>query len=81
MEPEVEPPIITDLPAQRSPQGFCRATTLFVVFSLTSCVIVFHLLSDDPVMSRPADNGFSDSIKKPYHLEDLAGMLDKHLSK
>jgi PAS domain S-box-containing protein len=34
--------------------------------------------SDDPVMSKPADYGFTGSIKKPYRLDDLAGLLGKY---
>ncbi|OQA07942.1 MAG: Blue-light-activated protein [bacterium ADurb.Bin374] len=34
--------------------------------------------SDDPVMSRPTEYGFTDSIRKPYRKEDLAAMLNRH---
>lgn len=35
--------------------------------------------SDDPVMSKPVEYGFTGSIKKPYRLDDLARLLGKHL--
>jgi two-component system, cell cycle sensor histidine kinase and response regulator CckA len=35
--------------------------------------------SDDPVMARPAEFGFTDSIRKPFKKGDLAEMLNKHL--
>lgn len=34
--------------------------------------------SDDPVMARPIEYGFTDSIRKPYRKEDLAAMLNRH---
>ena len=37
--------------------------------------------SDDPVMSKPAEYGFTGSIKKPYRLDDLAALLGKHMGK
>jgi CheY-like chemotaxis protein len=35
--------------------------------------------SDDPVISSPADFGFTDSLRKPYRMEDLASMLGYYL--
>lgn len=35
--------------------------------------------SDDPVISSPADFGFTDSLRKPYRMEDLASMLNYYL--
>lgn len=34
--------------------------------------------SDDPVMSTPEEYGFSDSIKKPYRIHDLADLLKRN---
>jgi nitrogen-specific signal transduction histidine kinase/CheY-like chemotaxis protein len=34
--------------------------------------------SDDPVMSRPTEFGFTDSIHKPYLKDELAAMLNRH---
>jgi PAS domain S-box-containing protein len=36
--------------------------------------------SDDSVMARPGDFGFTDSIAKPYLFDQLAALLDKHLA-
>jgi PAS domain S-box-containing protein len=36
--------------------------------------------SDDPVISRPEDFGFTDSLRKPYRMEDLATLLNYHLN-
>jgi CheY-like chemotaxis protein len=35
--------------------------------------------SDSPVMSRPREFGFTDSIRKPFLREELAAMLNRHL--
>ncbi len=35
--------------------------------------------SDDPVISTPRDFGFTDSLRKPYRLEDLASLLNHYL--
>jgi len=35
--------------------------------------------SDDPVIARPADYGFTDSMRKPFKYDDLANMLNKHI--
>jgi PAS domain S-box-containing protein len=35
--------------------------------------------SEDPIMARPAEFGFTDSIRKPFKKGDLAEMLNKHL--
>jgi CheY-like chemotaxis protein len=37
--------------------------------------------SEDPVMARPKEFGFTDSIRKPFRIDDLAEMLNKHLKK
>lgn len=34
--------------------------------------------SNDPVMARPTEYGFTDSIRKPYRKEDLAALLNRH---
>jgi CheY-like chemotaxis protein len=34
--------------------------------------------SDDPVMARPTEFGFTDSIHKPYLKDELAAMLNRH---
>jgi CheY-like chemotaxis protein len=36
--------------------------------------------SEDPVISRPEDFGFTDSLRKPYRMEDLATLLNYHLN-
>jgi PAS domain S-box-containing protein len=35
--------------------------------------------SEDPVMARPTEFGFTDSIRKPFKKDELAEMLNKHL--
>ncbi|MGB7567046.1 MAG: PAS domain S-box protein [Chitinivibrionales bacterium] len=35
--------------------------------------------SEDPVMSRPRDYGFTDSIRKPYRKNELAEVLNRHM--
>lgn len=35
--------------------------------------------SDDPVISSPKDFGFTDSLRKPYRMEDLASLLNYYL--
>lgn len=34
--------------------------------------------SEDPVIARPADFGFTDSISKPFAFENLSDLLNKH---
>jgi CheY-like chemotaxis protein len=34
--------------------------------------------SEDPIMARPRDFGFTDSIKKPFRVDALAQLLEKH---
>jgi DNA-binding NtrC family response regulator len=34
--------------------------------------------SEDPIMARPRDFGFKDSIKKPFRAKELAQMMEKH---
>jgi len=34
--------------------------------------------SEDPVMAKPAEHGFTDSIRKPYRKEDLVSLLNRH---
>jgi CheY-like chemotaxis protein len=36
--------------------------------------------SEDPIMARPRDFGFTDSIRKPFRVDELAQMLEKHKS-
>jgi PAS domain S-box-containing protein len=36
--------------------------------------------SDDPVISQPRDFGFTDSLRKPYRMEDLASLLNFYLN-
>jgi CheY-like chemotaxis protein len=35
--------------------------------------------SEDPIMAKPADYGFTDSIRKPFKKGELAEMLNRHL--
>lgn len=35
--------------------------------------------SDDPVISTPESYGFTDSLRKPYRMEDLASLLNYYL--
>ena len=35
--------------------------------------------SNDPIMSDPEKYGFTDSIRKPYRMKELADFLNKHL--
>ena len=37
--------------------------------------------SNDPVMSSPNDYGFTDSICKPFTINDVAAMLNRHVRK
>ncbi len=34
--------------------------------------------SEDPVMGRPTEYGFTDSIRKPFRKDELANLLNKH---
>ncbi|MFZ2958786.1 MAG: PAS domain S-box protein [Candidatus Ozemobacteraceae bacterium] len=34
--------------------------------------------SEDPVMARPTEYGFTDSIRKPYRKDELATLLNRH---
>ncbi|MBF0406045.1 MAG: PAS domain S-box protein [Candidatus Riflebacteria bacterium] len=34
--------------------------------------------SEDPVMAKPTEHGFTDSIRKPYRKDELAAMLNRH---
>ena len=34
--------------------------------------------SEDPIISKPEDYGFTDSIRKPFLVNELAGMLNKY---
>lgn len=36
--------------------------------------------SEDPVMARPTEYGFTDSIRKPFRKDELATLLNKHNS-
>jgi len=35
--------------------------------------------SDDPIIASPKDYGFTDCLKKPYRMEDLATLLNNYL--
>ncbi|MFZ2957205.1 MAG: ATP-binding protein [Candidatus Ozemobacteraceae bacterium] len=37
--------------------------------------------SEDPVMARPTEYGFTDSIRKPYRKDELVAMLNRHAMK
>jgi two-component system cell cycle sensor histidine kinase/response regulator CckA len=37
--------------------------------------------SEDPVMARPTEFGFTDSIRKPFRKEELAELLNRHIGK
>ncbi|MBF0498860.1 MAG: response regulator [Candidatus Riflebacteria bacterium] len=37
--------------------------------------------SDDPVMARPTEFGFTDSIRKPYRKDELIEILNRHTPK
>ncbi|MFZ2955521.1 MAG: PocR ligand-binding domain-containing protein [Candidatus Ozemobacteraceae bacterium] len=37
--------------------------------------------SEDPIMAKPAEFGFTDSIRKPYLREELATLLNRYLPK
>ncbi|MBU1106302.1 MAG: PAS domain S-box protein [Candidatus Riflebacteria bacterium] len=37
--------------------------------------------SENPVMARPTEYGFTDSLRKPYRKDELAAMLNRHASK
>ena len=44
-------------------------------------VFVCSGFADDPVMARPREYGFNESLAKPFRLADLARMLNEHLGK
>ncbi len=44
-------------------------------------VFVSSGYSEDPAMANPRDYGFTGSIRKPFQLNELAEMLEKHLGK
>jgi signal transduction histidine kinase/CheY-like chemotaxis protein len=35
--------------------------------------------SEDPIMAKPRDFGFTDSINKPFRLKEIAQILEKHM--
>lgn len=43
-------------------------------------VFAFSGFSDNPVMARPRDFGFTDSLRKPYTKADLAALLSRYLT-
>lgn len=63
------------------PGGMGGRETIVQVRKHDSAMPVFASsgYSDDPVMARPAEYGFNDSIRKPYKMEDLAAMLNRHM--
>lgn len=44
-------------------------------------VIVSSGYSEDPVMARPQQYGFTDSLAKPFRKNDLANLLTRHIKK
>ena len=36
--------------------------------------------SEDPIMSHPAEYGFTASIRKPYRRDEMAELLNNHLA-
>jgi PAS domain S-box-containing protein len=44
-------------------------------------VFVVSGYAEDPVMAGPADYGFTDSLSKPFSMEELSEMLNKNLKK
>jgi PAS domain S-box-containing protein len=51
-----------------------KSNTYLLVFASSG-------FSEDPVMAKPAEFGFSGSIRKPYRKEDLGRLLEKYLRK
>jgi CheY-like chemotaxis protein len=47
----------------------CQETPVFVASGY----------AEDPVMSKPKEHGFTASICKPFKLDELTEMLDKHI--
>jgi CheY-like chemotaxis protein len=45
----------------------------------TMPIFVASGYADDPVMARPRDFGFTDSIEKPFTSKELSRMLNAHL--
>jgi CheY-like chemotaxis protein len=44
-------------------------------------VFVSSGYSEDPAMANPREYGFTDSIRKPFQISELAEMLEKHIGK
>jgi CheY-like chemotaxis protein len=42
-------------------------------------VFVVSGYTEDPVMKNPVDYGFTASICKPFRIEELSEMLNKHM--
>ena len=49
--------------------------------NITIPLFVTSGYSNDPVMSNPINYGFAGSICKPFTIDDLAAMLNRHLQK
>ncbi|MBI4686020.1 MAG: PAS domain S-box protein [Nitrospirae bacterium] len=72
--------IILDLTV---PGGMGGKEAILEIRKLNPSIPVFASsgYSEDPVISLPSDYGFTDSIRKPYRMTDLARILNRYLSK
>jgi PAS domain S-box-containing protein len=71
--------IILDLTVQHG-MGGKEAINIIKEKGLDVPVFASSGYSDDPVISRPAQFGFTDSLRKPYRMEELAVLLNSYLT-
>lgn len=65
------------------PGGMGGIETVAGIRKIDSSIPVFISsgYSEDPAMANPREFGFTDSIRKPFQISELAEMLEKHLEK
>jgi CheY-like chemotaxis protein len=65
------------------PGGTGGKETIVEIRKLNTEIPVFVVsgYAEDPVMADPADYGFTDSLSKPFSMEELSEMLNKNLKK
>ncbi|MBI4862897.1 MAG: PAS domain S-box protein [Candidatus Riflebacteria bacterium] len=72
--------VILDLTV-RGGMGGVEAIAEIRRLDATIPVFVSSGFSVSPVLARPRDHGFTDSIPKPYKVADVARVLERHLKK